>query len=887
MRKSVVVGLIFLIFLCGFNASATSQSKLKKADRYYNSYQFALAAKMYKKAAKGKKKENALIKLADCYRQMKKFKEAEMTYAKLVGLKSSNASVYYYYAETLLHNKKYDEAGKQLRTFLGMSPGDMKGKLMLRASDEMQTWQVQTSAYKIYPLNDLNTPYSEFSPVLFNGGLLYASESKVDQISGNTSSWSGNPNLCVFYSKGKKKGDSLVYKGGSPYSSLFDNDAQNGPIVVSPDGKEACFCRVDYIRKKDKNFTNRPKLYFVPLENGKPQSPAAFLYNSDDYSVGHAAYSSDGNTIYFVSDKEGGMGGKDIWMSKREGSGWGKPLNLGPVINTSGDETFPSIGPDETLYFSSNGHIGFGGLDIFSASLINGKWDRPANMMYPVNSTADDFGISFADKKRGYFSSNRPGAGGDDLYGFFQTGERSNVNGKILLSKDPKDVVANTQVALLNEKNEVLQTTTTDQFGYFRFDHVPSDKKYLVKIDSDDPSVLKEKYYMADNQNRIIRKTVVGQKGIFVFEMLPSDLTKLEKLVEEDAFVSIAGNILVGEEKVPLMNTNVNVTNEKGEVVQTTTTNAFGSFVFTDLPSEENYLLMINEKDADLSGKKVYFVNKSGKEIAVTEGGFKYKLLSSDKTSLTLLTVKDADLRIDLKGKILGDNSSPLVNSKVLVVNDKGEVVQTAITDGNGGFIFVSLPADKKYLVQIDEKDAAASNFKNLIVVDERGKILGNFHLFSGKFKWEMLPSEQKTLASIYVDDPWLQVQKLKVTAKKDTLTIIENIYYEYDKWELLGEAKLVLDKVIQVMKANPNIIIEVNSHTDSRSTTDYNQRLSDKRAKAAVDYIASKGIDTKRLTFKGYGESKILNKCGDGVECTEEEHSKNRRTEFKIQTRK
>lgn len=887
MKRPGLIVLLFTAFFCGITASATSQSRMKKAERLYNSYQYSMAAKMYKKAAKGKKKESALIKLAECYRLMKQYKEAEATYARLVNMKSTDPQVYYYYAEALLQNKKYDEAGKQLKTYLSMSPTDNKGKLLLRASDEMKTWQVQTSAYKIQPLNSLNTSLSEFAPVPFNGGLVYASESRMDLTGGTGNTWNGNPNLSVFYAREKKKGDPSAFNNGSPMSTLFNSDAQNGPMAFSPDGKEGCYCRVDRLKKKG-NFTNHPKIYFVGITDGKPGKPIAFAYNSDDYSVGHPAYSTDGNVLFFASDMPGGQGGKDIWFCKREGNGWSKPVNAGPVVNTKEDEVFPSVGPDGTLYFASDGHIGFGGLDIFSTAMREGQWDRPANLMYPVNSSSDDFGICFYDAGKGFFSSNRPGAGGDDLYSFTRISEVSNVSGKILLTKNPKDAAGNIQVVLLNEKQEVMQTTTTDDFGYFRFDHVPSNRNYMVKIDADDPNTLKEKYYLADNQNRIIKKTVVGQKGLFVFEMLPSDLTKLPKLVEEDAFVSIAGSLLVGEEKIPLSNTNINVKNEKGEVVQSTTTNSFGSFVFKDLPSDENFLILIDEKDADLSGKKIYFVNKSGKEVAVTQGGFQYKLINSDKTSLTLLTVKDADLRIDLKGKILGDNKIPLTNTKVLVVNEKGEVVQTAITDSRGDFIFVSLPADKKYLVQIDEKDAQVLNFKNLLVVDEKGKVLGNFHLFSGKFKWEMLPSEQKTLANIYVDDPWLQVQKLKMTAeKKDTLTIIENIYYEYDKWDLLPEARIVLDKVVQVMKGNTNITIEVYAHTDSRSSTDYNQKLSEKRAKAAVDYIASKGIDKKRLYSKGLGEQKLLNKCKDGVECTEDEHAKNRRTEFKIQAKK
>ncbi|MCC7303649.1 MAG: OmpA family protein [Bacteroidia bacterium] len=886
--RRILFILLFVGFFCGISASATSQSRLQRADRYYNTYQYAMAAKMYRKAAKGKKKEEALFKLAECYRMMNNYKEAEAVYSRLVNMKTLNPKVYYHYAEMLLHNKKYDEAGEQLRTYLALVPSDEKGKLLLRSSDEMKAWKVQTAAYKVYPLKDLNTSLSEYSPVIFGEGLVYASESKLDLVSGGANQWNGNPNLVVFYSKGKRSGDSTVYGNGTPLSVLFNNESQNGPIAFAPDGKEACYCKVNNQKKKGKEFTNRPKLFFVTMNGNRPGEPVPFEYNSDDYSVGHPAYSNDGNILFFVSDMPGGMGGKDIWMCKRESGGWGKPVNLGAPVNTKGDETFPGCGPDGVLYFSSSGHIGFGGLDIFSTHLKEGKWESPANLQYPVNTASDDFGMCFRDKNRGYFTSNRPGAGGDDIYGFYRIAEISNVSGKILLTKNIKDAAANVQVALLNDKKEVLQTTVTDEFGYFRFDHVPSNKNYMVMIESDDPTQLKDKYYLADNQNRIVKKTVVGQKGLFVFELLPSDLTKLPKLVEEDAFVSIAGSLLVGEEKMPLSNTSVNVKNEKGELIQTTTTNSFGAFVFTDLPTDDNYLLMIEEKDADLNGKKIYFVNKSGKEVAVSQGGFKYKLIHSDKTSLSLLIVKDEDLRIDLKGKILGDNKTPLTNTKVLVVNEKGEVVQTAITDGKGDFVFVSLPADKKYLVQIDEKDAQVLNFKNLVVVDEKGKVLGNFHLFSGKFKWEMLPTEQKTLASIYVDDPWLQVQKLKSnTEKKDTITIIENIYYEYDKWDLLPEARIVLDKVVQVMKMNPGITIEIYAHTDSRSSTDYNQKLSEKRAKAAADYIASKGIDKKRLTSKGMGEQKVLNKCKDGVECTEDEHAKNRRTEFKIQTKK
>ena len=133
----------------------------------------------------------------------------------------------------------------------------------------------------------------------------------------------------------------------------------------------------------------------------------------------------------------------------------------------------------------------------------------------------------------------------------------------------------------------------------------------------------------------------------------------------------------------------------------------------------------------------------------------------------------------------------------------------------------------------------------------------------------------------------WLKVLLLKDQAKKDSLTIVENVYYNYGESKILPEAAKTLDKVINIMKNNPMLVIDMAAHTDSRSTVEFNLKLSEQRAKAAVDYILKGGISKDRISGKGYGESRLINKCADGVECTEEEHAKNRRTEFKILSKK
>jgi outer membrane protein OmpA-like peptidoglycan-associated protein len=313
--------------------------------------------------------------------------------------------------------------------------------------------------------------------------------------------------------------------------------------------------------------------------------------------------------------------------------------------------------------------------------------------------------------------------------------------------------------------------------------------------------------------------------------------------------------------------------------------------VFTNLPSDQNYLVMLDNTDANAMNKKIFLVNKSGKEISSSENGqFKFKMLSSDQMTFKQLEVKEDDLLADMKGRIFTDDESkkPLTNSKVKLVDDKGNVVQTTTTDANGMFNFSNLPADKKFLIVLDEKDASMKGDGTYYVTDDKGNIIRKMLLKGGKYTFEILPTESRTLSNIYFDDPWLQVQKLKQDNKKQqTLTVIENIYYDYGSADLLDAAKITLDKVVQVMKENPDLVIELDSHTDSRGTDDFNMQLSQKRAQTAVDYIASKGIDRKRLSGKGFGESKLLNKCKDGVDCSEEDHAQNRRVEFKISKKK
>ena len=300
----------------------------------------------------------------------------------------------------------------------------------------------------------------------------------------------------------------------------------------------------------------------------------------------------------------------------------------------------------------------------------------------------------------------------------------------------------------------------------------------------------------------------------------------------------------------------------------------------------------MDESDTQLApNTKIIITNKSGKEMQTTTSGkagdFKFSFLSADKASLKLMTVEDSELRFDLKGNLVSENKKPLANSTVNLVNEKGEVVQTTKTDANGTFQFTNLPADQTILFALDEGETKLKTLNKILLTNSKGIVIKEFTRLNGKFRFTILPAEQTNMGGLYVDDPWLKVLQLKDQAKKDSLTIVENVYYNYGEAKILPESTKTLDKVINIMKNDPLLIIDLSSHTDSRSNQEFNLKLSEQRAKAAVDYILKGGISKDRISGKGYGENKILNKCLDGVECSEEEHAINRRTEFKILSKK
>ena len=861
---------------------------MKKAEKHFANFNYANAIPAYEKVAKGNSndKQTAMIKLADCYRILNNYSKAEAYYAQAITIGKVPAIVNYNYGNILKSNNKYPEALSQYFIFLEENKTSKIAQNAIKSCQEIKYWESKPKEYEIKNIENINTNRSEFCPVIINSKLVFVAERVDDIIDFEKSATNNQPYLNIFSSEIKNN----EIKKAKLLSKKVNSSFHDGPITFTSDGKLAAYTRVNYIvNKKNKNFVNRAKIYFSEVNGTSYSNPKPFIFNSDDYSCSHPSLNADGTILFFSSDMQGTLGGQDIWMCKKNGDSWDTPVNLGFDINTSGDEVFACIKKDGMLYFSSNGLPGFGDLDIFSAHQKNGNWLLNRNEGLYLNSKSDDFGITFLNDSVGYFSSNREGGkGADDIYSFKYTNKNSFIDGTVLLTENINNPAKEVKVFLLDNNGKAIDSTKTNEKGYFVFNNLDADKTYMAEIEGTEVNLKnKSRYYLADKNAKISRIThddKLGKK--FVFKNLPVDPNGMPDLYNDDD-LSLAGNFLYGENpSKPVSNKKVIIKNEFGDIVEETFTNEFGAFAFRNLPLDQNYSITVDDSDLPADAK-ITLTNKNGKEIKFArsdaKGNFKFSLLGVEKSAISDLSVDDKDLIMALNGYLYDQDKKAIGNAKVIIFN-KTEVIDNIITDDKGKFTFRNLGTDKNYLFGIDETDPRFANVTKVYVADSRGRIYREIKRnSSGKYQFELIDLDRTAMGDYSFDDPWLEVLNMKNKDKQGAGIVIENLYYAYGDYKIDAAGFNILDKVITVLKSNPNLSIELSSHTDSHSSDIFNLTLSQKRAKEAVDYIISKGINKSKLKAIGFGESKLLNNCKDDSLCSDEEHAMNRRTEFKI----
>ena len=422
------------VFIAGFSSCSVS-ARIKRADKKYNIGEYYQAAEMYKQVyrrinSKDKSmRAHVAFNQGECYRILNNSK-ATSAYKNAIRYHYPDSIVYLHYAQVLHYQGKYKEAIKQYDIYLEAHQKDYVASAGKYACLKMEDWKKQTSRYKIAPAKEFNAKRSSnFSPSFIgeDADALVFTSNRQEQKSNNktkvrASSVTGMPAFNLYSARknaaGKWEEIELcegLYKETEDEEGEMQKQATTaelGAACLSADGKTMYFTYSKPINGQDLGA----KIYVSQRASGEwGEAQEVKLFKDSSITVGHPTLCATGDTMYFVSDAPGGFGGKDIYMAISNGSEWDDIRNLGPTINTNDDELFPYIRQDGRLYFSSKGHPGYGGLDLFYAIPQDTTWTI-FNMGMPFNSTGDDFGITFAgEKEEGFFSSNRGQKKGYDL----------------------------------------------------------------------------------------------------------------------------------------------------------------------------------------------------------------------------------------------------------------------------------------------------------------------------------------------------------------------------------------------------------------------------------------------------------------------------------------
>lgn len=479
-----------LFMLASHNGHA-QKAQLNAADKKYEQYAFIDAIKIYERVAeKGYKSVDLFQKLGNAYYFNGELAKANKWYTELFALNEQVEPEYYYrYSQTLKASGDYDKANKMLSMFSEKNGTDLRAQQFEKSKNYLDVIKENSGRY-IVENAGINSAYSDYGTSFLGNQLVFSSNRELPGISKRVQSWT-NQQFTGFYASAVD-GDGKL---GTPEKFLQDVETKYNEAtpVFTNDGKTMYFTRNNFNNgKKGKNSerTIGLKLYKATLENGKWSKAIELPFNSNEYNVAHPALSPDEKTLYFASNMPGTLGQSDIYKVSLNTDGTvGTPVNLGNKINTEGKETFPFVSSENELYFSSDGHPGLGGLDVFKSKAEGNSFASPINVGSPINSSVDDFAFLIDTKTQaGFFSSNREGGlGYDDIYRFKELKklECEQLLAGIITDAHTGQLLADTKLTLMDASMKVLGTAYSGADGSYTFD-VDCGKKYYVRAEKID-----------------------------------------------------------------------------------------------------------------------------------------------------------------------------------------------------------------------------------------------------------------------------------------------------------------------------------------------------------------------------------------------------------------
>ncbi len=447
--NKINIGVLLIVLAILSSCNATRMGQIARGSQQIGEYYKAI--EKYRKANKKEKSRDKRaeynFQIAECYRNIGDYERATLYYRTSLRRNYPNPKVPLYYAEMLRATQKYEESLENYHIYLDSFPGDEQALKGIESISKTQEWTANPTRHIINAIKELNSRESDYCPVFVGGRdneIIFTSTRK--GATGKKSSMITGQNYAdlfrAYFGVQRQKWQEPIL---IDQNLVINTGDEEGAASLSSGGEEMLFTRCRY----DKSQNLGSEIYSTSQSRGAFAQPIKVQLMGDSIIVAHPALSPDGSVLYFVSDKPGGFGGKDIWMAEKNGAAYDKPINMGPTINTKGDEMFPYVRDNGELYFSSNYHVGMGGFDIFMATKNEDNIWEVENMGSPVNSPADDFSISFvAGKNQGMFASNRKGSRGDDIYSFVIPPKIFQVSGEIY-DKQTGNVVQGATVRII------------------------------------------------------------------------------------------------------------------------------------------------------------------------------------------------------------------------------------------------------------------------------------------------------------------------------------------------------------------------------------------------------------------------------------------------------
>ena len=500
MYKKVL--LLSITFITILGTALGQERLLEKADEKYDEYSFRPAIDIYKKVReKGFSSPDLLKRLGNSYYFNANYEEASEIYKELIEKYDSVVTPDYVfrYAQSLKTLGEYDGADAMMAKFSQMAKES--GIDSSFDEDYMSKIEKNSGRYDITPFK-YNSKYSDFAPSFYKEGLIFSSDRDTGNLARYRHTWNARDFLDIYEVNEANEDDEVVKKVPGDINTRLHESTS----IITKDGNTMYFTRNNFIdgkKYKDEKGTIRLKIYKATLVDGEWTEIEELPFNSDSYSVAHPVLCPDEKVLYFVSDMPGSLGESDIFKVQIVGDGtFGPPVNLGKTINTEARETFPFITQSDVLYFSSDGHPGLGGLDVFATKIAFDEYDQTiVNVGKPINGQYDDFSFIINEETTtGYFASNRiDGMGDDDIYSFSETEPISldclqDVTGTVR-DRISNEVLAGATVKIIDEENNEVSSTITNAKGEYTLSldcnqgnfvralmegYVPSEE-YLVK----------------------------------------------------------------------------------------------------------------------------------------------------------------------------------------------------------------------------------------------------------------------------------------------------------------------------------------------------------------------------------------------------------------------